>query len=71
MLKELHHARGHDLIEQSRLPPTSLTANDNARPTAGALSPDCALSPPISRPHPLISGEFVVSRDLQNESSIY
>jgi hypothetical protein len=58
------------LIEQSRLPPTSLPANDDACPTAGALSPDYALSPPISRPHPLISGEFLVSRDLQNESLI-
>ena len=71
MLKELHHARGHDLIEQSRPPPTSLTADDNARPTGRSTSPDCALSPPISGPHPLISGEFAVSRDLQNESSIY
>ena len=39
MLKELHHARGHDLIEQSRPPPTSLTADDNARPTGGARLP--------------------------------
>src|SRR5271157_3876316 len=59
------------IVEQSRLPPTSLPANDNARPTAGALSPDCALSPPISRPHPPNSGEFLVSCDLQNESLIY
>ena len=56
-------------------PPTSdqpsPPANDDARPTAGALSLDCALSPPISRLHPLISGEFLVSRDLQNELLIY
>jgi hypothetical protein len=53
------------------LRPAQPPANDDARPTVGALSLDCALSPPISRPHPLIFGEFLVSRDLQNESSIY
>ena len=59
------------IIEQSRLPPTSLPTNNNARPTAGALSRDCTLSPLISRPNPLISGKFVVSCDLQNDLLIY
>ena len=55
------------MVEQAK-PPTSdqpsPKANDDARPTAGALSLDCALSPPFSRPRPLVSGEFLASREL-------
>jgi hypothetical protein len=49
----------------------SRPANGDARPPAGVLSLDCALSSPMFPTHSLIFGEFLVSGDLQNESLIY